>query len=148
MVINGPNLNMLGKRKPEIYGDLCLAKINQLISNEFDESPIEIDFFQSNEEGVLITKITACQEEYDAIVINPAAYSHYSIAILDAIKAINIPTVEVHLTNICSREEYRKKSITGEGCVGVISGFGYYGYIMAINSLINMLEKPNILKKW
>lgn len=140
MIINGPNLNMLGIREPEIYGNLDLAKINELISNEFNESFIEIEFFQSNDEGDLITKIQLCQENFNAIVINPAAYSHYSIAILDAIKAINIPTVEVHLSNICRREEYRKKSITGEGCIGVISGFGYYGYIMAINSLIHMLE--------
>lgn len=139
MVINGPNLNMLGKREPEIYGNLCLAEINELISNEFHESSMEIEFFQSNEEGVIINRILSTQGYCDAIVINPAAYSHYSIAILDAIKAISIPTVEVHLSNIFSREEYRKKSITGEGCIGVISGFGYYGYIMAINSLINIL---------
>jgi 3-dehydroquinate dehydratase-2 len=147
MVINGPNLNMLGRREPEIYGNLSLAKINELISNEFGKSPIEIEFFQSNEEGVLVTKIQVCQKDCDAIVINPAAYSHYSIAILDAIKAISIPTVEVHLSNICSREEYRRKSITGEGCIGVISGFGYYGYIMAINSLINILVNSSVLQK-
>lgn len=131
---------MLGKREPEIYGNLDLAKINELISNEFNESIIELEYFQSNDEGVIITKIQLCQEHFNAIVINPAAYSHYSIAILDAIKAINIPTVEVHLSNIYRREEYREKSITAEGCIGIISGFGYYGYIMAINSLRHMLE--------
>lgn len=136
LIINGPNLNLLGKREPKVYGDLFLEDINNTIKAEFKDK-VNIDFFQSNEEGKIVTKIGEAEKEYSSIVMNPAAYSHYSIAILDAIKSISIPVVEVHISNIYKREEYRKKSITAEGAVGVISGFGYYGYIMAIYFIMN-----------
>jgi len=139
LIINGPNLNMLGKREKGIYGNMTLEEINQLIAKEFESSNIIIGYFQSNEEGKLITEIQLAEEAYDGVIINPGAYSHYSIAILDAIRAIAIPVIEVHLSNIHSREEYRRKTVTGEGCLGIISGFGYYGYIMAVNALINTL---------
>ncbi len=132
LIINGPNLNLLGKREPDVYGNITLENINK---------DLKIDFFQSNEEGTIINKIIASEEKYNAIVINPAAYSHYSIAILDAIRSINIPVVEVHLSNIYRREEYRKKSVTAEASLGVISGFGYYGYIMAIEFILNNLVR-------
>ena len=139
LVINGPNLNMLGYREVGIYGDLSLEQINDKILNHFGDKDIKIDFYQSNQEGDIITKLQSSINNYNGIVINPAAYSHYSIAILDAIRSINIPVVEVHISNIYKREEYRRKSITAEGAVGVISGFGYYSYILAIDSLRNYL---------
>lgn len=135
-LINGPNLDLLGKRERDLYGDLSLKDINALISNEFKDLPVSIDFFQSNEEGKIITEIGNCIDKYDGLILNPGAYSHYSIAILDAIRSINIPVIEVHLTNIFSRENYRKNSVTAEGCLAVISGLGYAGYIFAIKALI------------
>lgn len=135
-LINGPNLDLLGKRERDLYGDLSLNDINTLISNEFKDLPVSIDFFQSNEEGKIITEIGNCIGKCDGLIINPGAYSHYSIAILDAIRSINIPVIEVHLTNIFSRENYRKNSVTAEGCLAVISGLGYAGYIFAIKALI------------
>ncbi|ENK1242448.1 type II 3-dehydroquinate dehydratase [Clostridium sporogenes] len=139
LIINGPNLNLLGKREPDIYGNITLEDINSKIKSHFKNENLKIDFFQSNEEGKIINKIIESEQKYDAIVINPAAYSHYSIAILDAIRSIVIPVVEVHLSNIYKREEYRKKSVTAEASLGVISGFGYYGYIMAIEFILNNL---------
>ncbi|ABS40209.1 type II 3-dehydroquinate dehydratase [Clostridium botulinum] len=143
LVINGPNLNLLGKREPDIYGNITLENINQKIKLHFKNEDLKIDFFQSNEEGKIIDKIIESEKKYNAIVINPAAYSHYSIAILDAMRSINIPVVEVHLSNIYKREEYRKKSVTAEASLGVISGFGYYGYIMAIEFILNNLVREN-----
>nr|WP_205910976.1 type II 3-dehydroquinate dehydratase [Clostridium sporogenes] len=139
MIINGPNLNLLGKREPDIYGNITLEDVNSKIESHFKNENLKIDFFQSNEEGKIINKIIESEQKYNAIVINPAAYSHYSIAILDAIRSIVIPVVEVHLSNIYKREEYRKKSVTAEASLGVISGFGYYGYIMAIEFILNNL---------
>lgn len=144
LVINGPNLNLLGKREPDIYGNITLENINQKIKLHFKNEDLKIDFFQSNEEGKIIDKIIESEKKYNAIVINPAAYSHYSIAILDAMRSINIPVVEVHLSNIYKREEYRKKSVTAEASLGVISGFGYYGYIMAIEFILNNLVREKI----
>jgi len=141
LVINGPNLNMLGKREKGIYGNVSLEEINHLITKEFEGSDVKIDYFQSNEEGKIITEVQLSEEAYDGVIINPGAYSHYSIAILDAIRAIHIPVIEVHLSNIHSREEYRRKTVTGEGCLGIISGFGYYGYIMAVNALSKYFDK-------
>ncbi|MHB9923931.1 type II 3-dehydroquinate dehydratase [Clostridium botulinum] len=141
LVINGPNLNLLGKREPDMYGNITLENIIQKIKLHFKNEDLKIDFFQSNEEGKIIDKIIESQKKYNAIVINPAAYSHYSIAILDAMRSINIPVVEVHLSNIYKREEYRKKSVTAEASLGVISGFGYYGYIMAIEFILNNLVR-------
>jgi 3-dehydroquinate dehydratase-2 len=137
LIINGPNLNLLGKRENDIYGELTLEEINLRIKEAFKHCSIAIDFYQSNHEGEIITKIQNANSEFNAIVINPAAYSHYSIGILDAIKAISIDVIEVHISNIYAREQYRRTSVISEACVGVISGLGYYGYIMAINALIN-----------
>lgn len=137
LLINGPNLNLLGKREKNLYGNYTLDEINHKICDYFHGKDIVIDFFQSNEEGKIITKLQESEGIYDGIVLNPGAYSHYSIAILDAIRSIQVDVIEVHLTNIYSREDYRRKSITSEGCIGVISGFGYFGYIMAITAFIN-----------
>lgn len=133
-------MNLLGIREKNIYGSTTLEDMNSTIMKNFDEDLVKINFYQSNIEGEIVSKIGDAPKEYNGIVINPAAYSHYSIAILDAIKSINIPVVEVHISNIYKREEYRRKSVTGEGCIGVISGFGYYGYIMAINYLLKNIK--------
>lgn len=140
LVINGPNLNLQGMREKEVYGSLTLEEINNLILQAFNSKNINIDFFQSNVEGEIINKLHESRISYSAVIINPGAYSHYSIAILDAIRCIDIPVVEVHLSNIFSREEFRQKSVTSSACMGVISGFGYYSYIMAINSMIEKLK--------
>ena len=137
LIINGPNLNLLGLREKNIYGTSTLNDINSMIVNKFKDSSIVFEFFQSNSEGEIVSKIQQAVLKQDGIVINPGAYSHYSIAILDAIRSIDIPVVEVHISNIFSREEYRKKSITAEGCIGLISGFGYYGYILAVDALLS-----------
>ncbi|GAA0115926.1 type II 3-dehydroquinate dehydratase [Clostridium senegalense] len=140
LVINGPNLNLLGNRETNIYGDMTLDQINKIITTKFlDIKDLKIDFYQSNYEGDIITKLHSAVGVYDGVVINPGAYSHYSIAILDAIKAYNIITIEVHISNIYKREEYRRKSVISEGCYGVISGLGYYGYILAIESILHTL---------
>ena len=133
LVINGPNINMLGVREKTIYGDLSYPKLVKMIEEKASQLGLEIECFQNNIEGEIVNKIQDAYGEFDGIIINPAAYTHYSIAILDALKAVSIPTVEVHLSNIHSREEFRHKSVTAPACVGQISGFGPYGYIMALD---------------
>lgn len=141
MVINGPNLNLLGVREKDIYGLKGLDKITHYIKEEGRKLDLDIECFQSNIEGEIINFIhNAYFENYDGIIINPGAYTHYSIAIYDALKGVNIPTVEVHLSNIYKREEFRHKSVTAKACIGQISGFGEYGYILAINALKNQIE--------
>ncbi|MGL5151726.1 MAG: type II 3-dehydroquinate dehydratase [Clostridium sp.] len=138
MVINGPNLNMLGVREKNIYGNKNFTDIINYINEEGIKLGVELDFYQSNIEGELINCIHKCYfEKYDGIIINPGAYTHYSYAIHDAIKSVSIDTVEVHLSNIHSREEFRKISVTAPACIGQISGFGYKGYILAIQALLN-----------
>jgi 3-dehydroquinate dehydratase-2 len=137
-IINGPNLNLLGKREPEIYGKLTLQDILAKLQSDFKD----IDFvnFQSNLEGELINKVHEFgfheATRYDAIVINPGGFSHTSVALADAIATCASPVVEVHLSNIYAREEYRHTSITGAKCVGVISGFSYLSYWLAVNYII------------
>ncbi len=138
LVINGPNLNFLGIREKDIYGSGTYEELCKFIKTKAEELNIDVHIVQSNIEGELINHIhTAYIQKYDGIIINPAAYTHYSIAIYDALKAVSIKTVEVHLSNIHSREEYRKKSVTAGACIGQISGFGFYGYAMALQGLIN-----------
>lgn len=140
LVINGPNINMLGIREKSIYGDMNYQGLCSYITKEATSLEIDIDIVQSNIEGELVTIIQEAMNTYDGIVINPAAYTHYSIAILDAIKAIDIPVVEVHISNIHSREEFRHKSVTASGCVGQICGFGIYGYVLGIHALKNIIH--------
>ena len=136
MIINGPNLNMLGIREKDIYGQTSYKDICTFIRAEADKLDVMIDLIQSNVEGELVEHIhRAYSEDFDGIIINPAAYTHYSIAIYDALNAANLPAVEIHLSNIYSREEYRKVSVTAPACIGVISGFGYYGYKLALDAL-------------
>ena len=139
LVINGPNLNMLGKREPHIYGNATLEDLECFIKDTF-ENKIDIEFFQSNHEGCIIDKLHESNDIFDGVVINPGAFTHYSYAIYDAIKSININCVEVHISNIHQRQEdFRKKSVTAGACIGQISGFGFYGYILAINAIINSI---------
>ncbi|RUA07798.1 MAG: type II 3-dehydroquinate dehydratase [Fusobacteria bacterium] len=133
LVINGPNINMLGVREKTIYGDLSYPKLIKMIEEKASQLGFEIECFQNNIEGEIVNKIQNAYGKFDGIIINPAAYTHYSIAILDAIKAVSIPTVEVHISNIHSREAFRHKSVTASACIGQISGFGPYGYIMALD---------------
>ena len=136
-VIHGPNLNFLGIREPEIYGSQTLEIINSSIKEYGKERDLDLTFFQSNSEGALIDYIQECHEdEIDGIVINPAAYTHYSYAIHDALKSVDIPAVEVHLSNINTREAFRKESVTAPACIGQIAGFGPQSYLLGIEALI------------
>jgi len=131
-IINGPNLNLLGKREKEIYGDKSFEEVfNQL--QEFAQSKsMDLSYFQSNHEGEIINKIHECMGDMDYIVINPGAFTHYSYSIYDAILAVKVPTIEVHISNIFSREEWRKKSVISPACVGIISGLGLDVYRLAL----------------
>ncbi len=144
MVLNGPNLNMLGIREPESYGKKSYLQLEEFIENCFEENGIEGVVLQSNSEGELIDFIHHAYSEYDAIVINPGAYTHYSYAVFDALKAVSLPAIEVHLSNIHSREDFRKKSVTAPACIGQICGFGFDGYKLAIEYLLrNIGEKDD-----
>lgn len=137
IVINGPNINILGKRELEIYGNLSYNDLVNELKSYAKDKGANLDEFQSNSEGALIDKLQELIDGgYDAVIINPAAYSHYSYAIYDALKAIKIKKVEVHLTNILARDEFRKNSVTAEACDGVISGFGFDSYKLAIDYLL------------
>lgn len=137
IVINGPNLNILGKREIEIYGNLCYTDLVNELKAYANDRGSSLDEFQSSSEGSIIDKLhELIDSDYDGIIINPAAYSHYSYAIYDALKAIKIRKVEVHLTNIFARDEFRKTSITAGACDGVISGFGFDSYKLAIDYLL------------
>ena len=140
LVINGPNINMLGIREKNIYGVNDYNSLIEKIKKEANELECQVDFFQSNIEGEIITSIQKALGVYDGIIINPAAYTHYSIGILDALKSVNIPAIEVHISNIHQREDFRKKSVTAEGCIGQISGLGFEGYTLALRGLVNLLK--------
>lgn len=141
LILNGPNINLLGIREKNIYGEGTYEDLCKFIQNKAKELSVEIDIIQSNIEGELVTYIQNAHGKYGGIVINPAAYTHYSIAIYDALKAVNIPTVEVHISNIHSREEYRKKSVIAPACMGQISGFGMLSYAMGLIALVDMMKQ-------
>ena len=136
LLIHGPNLNLTGKRETEIYGKKTLDDINSEIKNWTDKNKVKIDIIQSNYEGEIIDKIHSAQGNTDFIIINPGAFTHYSLAIRDAISGVGIPTIEVHLSNIYAREEFRAKSVIAPVCKGQISGFGPKSYILALESLL------------
>lgn len=142
LVINGPNINMLGIREPDIYGKSGYGDLCSLINTYAQNNNLDIDIFQSNHEGKIVDRIQDALGRYDGIVINPAAYTHYSIAILDALKAVSIPTVEVHISDISKREPFRQTSVTSEAAELVIKGKGFNGYIEAIEYLTGKLIKP------
>jgi len=141
LVIHGPNLNLLGIREKDIYGIETFESINKRIKFEAEKLNVQIEIFQSNHEGEIIDKIHSAIDNFDGILINPGALTHYSIAIRDALKGVNIPAVEVHLSNIHAREEFRSKSVTAAVCIGQISGFGSDVYILGLNALLMYLNK-------
>lgn len=141
LVVNGPNINFLGIREKNIYGKNTYKDLCDYVESEGKKLGVEVEVVQSNSEGEIIDFIQdAYNKKVDGIVINPGAYTHYSIAIYDALKGVNIPTVEVHISNIHTREEFRRKSVTAPACIGQICGFGFYGYIMGIMALRHNLQ--------
>lgn len=140
MVIQGPNLNMLGIREQHIYGPVKLEQIHGQMKEFATQNNVEIDFFQSNLEGEIVDKLQECYGEVDGIIINPAAYTHTSIAIRDAISAIGIPTIEVHISNIHRREDFRKENMIAPVCASSITGFGPFGYHLSMIGLIQILN--------
>lgn len=137
LVINGPNLNFLGIREKEVYGAKTYEDLCNYIREQGEKLNLNLTIKQSNIEGEIINFIQDAYKKYDGIVINPGAYTHYSIAIYDALKSVSIDTVEVHLSNIHKREEFRHKSVTAAACIGQISGFGFLGYKLALEALIS-----------
>ena len=137
LIINGPNLNMLGKREPGIYGKTTLKELEKICEDESKKFDYNISFFQSNSEAEIIEKIQKCQK-YDGLIINGGAFTHTSIAIHDALKVLKIPKIEVHISNIYNREEFRKKSFISPAVHGIIAGFGIDVYLIALGSLRNL----------
>ena len=141
LILNGPNLNLLGEREKKLYGNYSLENIRVMCEQICEKHKLECDFFQSNNEGGLIDKIQNANSIYDGIIINPAAYTHTSIAILDALRATSKPKIEIHISNIYAREDYRRKSITSEAVNGIICGFGENSYALAIEAMSKLIYK-------
>lgn len=140
LVLNGPNINMLGIREKNIYGDETYDSLLQLLKKTFQEIGVKGEIFQSNSEGALVGRIQAAYSDgTDGIIINPAAYTHTSIAILDALKAVSIPAVEVHISNVTEREAFRQVSYAGMACVKTIAGMGFHGYVEAVRFLVDYI---------
>ena len=139
LIVNGPNLNLLGNREKNFYGETTLEKIQYLCEQHCKINQIECFFYQSNHEGELIEKIQSVEKNYDGVIINPAAFTHTSIAILDALRTTSKPKIEIHISNIYAREDYRRKSVTSEAVNGVICGFGDNGYVLAIDAIKNLI---------
>ncbi len=140
LVMHGPNLNLLGKREPDIYGNLTLDDINKRVRALAGELGVEVSFFQSNHEGELVQKIQEAMGRYDAIVINPGAYTHTSVALRDAISSTGIPTIETHISNIYRREEFRKHSYISGVAAGQIAGFGADSYLLALRAAVSTVK--------
>ncbi|MDD5400211.1 MAG: type II 3-dehydroquinate dehydratase [Sulfurimonas sp.] len=141
VVIQGPNLNMLGVREQQVYGSMKLEQIHSQMRDFATQSGIEIEFFQSNFEGELVDKIQECYGDASGIIINAAAYTHTSIAIRDAISAVNLPTIEVHISNIHRREEFRKQNMIAPVCTSSIVGFGPFGYHLAMVGMVQIMNE-------
>jgi 3-dehydroquinate dehydratase-2 len=139
LFLNGPNLNLLGQREPGVYGNVSLNQIEARVRASAKERAVTLDFRQSNSEGELVTWVQEAKAEFDAIVLNAAAYTHTSVALRDAIAAVAIPTIEVHLSNIHAREEFRHESLLAPVCVGQITGFGAHSYILGLDAAINVI---------
>ena len=140
IIINGPNLNLLGDRETSIYGDISLKDIEKQSLEKCKKLNLDLFFCQSNNEGELIGFIHSAEKKFDGLIINPAAFTHTSVALLDALRAISKPKIEIHLSNIYNREDYRKNSITAEGVNGIICGFGALSYILAIEAINNLMN--------
>jgi len=141
LVIHGPNLDLLGKREPEVYGKTTLDEINNILKEEASRKNIELDIVQTDHEGDIVSQIGKASKKFSAIIINPAAYTHTSIAIRDAVKASNVPTIEVHLSNIYNREEFRHTSVIAPVATGQISGFGAHGYYLALLAVTKIVNE-------
>jgi 3-dehydroquinate dehydratase-2 len=141
LVLHGPNLNLLGEREPEIYGTQTLAQLNETIAAAAKELGIEVRCEQHNSEGTIVDALQAARKSFAGVVINPGAYAHYSYAIRDAIAAIAIPTIEVHLSNVAAREAFRRISVTAAACRGIVSGLGAAGYALALRALAEILSR-------
>jgi 3-dehydroquinate dehydratase II len=139
LFLNGPNLNLLGQREPDVYGRDTLAAIEAKVRDRTTQLKVEVDFRQSNLEGELVTWIQQAKGAFDVIVLNAAAYTHTSVALRDAISAVGIPTIEIHLSNIHAREEFRHRSLIAPVCVGQISGFGVNSYILGLEAAVNVI---------
>jgi 3-dehydroquinate dehydratase-2 len=140
LFLNGPNLNLLGQREPEVYGKATLADIEAKVRERAAKLGAEIGFRQSNLEGELVAWIQEAKGKFDVIVLNAAAYTHTSIALRDAIAATGVPTLEIHLSNVYAREEFRQKSLIAAVCRGQITGFGPYSYVLAVEAAVNAIE--------
>ena len=139
LVIHGPNLNLLGEREPEIYGSVTLAEINEDLKKKGQSSGFEVDIFQSNHEGAIIDRVQSAKEGWSGLIINPGALTHTSIALLDALLALDLPIIEVHLSNIHRRESFRRQSYTARAATGLIAGLGARGYLLALEAMADLL---------
>lgn len=141
LVIHGPNLNMLGTREPEVYGHRTLQELDDLIADHAKQRGMEVTAFQSNHEGAIIDRLQLAESEgFAAVVINPGAYTHTSVAIYDAIRGVGIPVIEVHISNIHAREDMRTRSVTAAACTGAITGFGFHSYLLGIDAAAAVLK--------
>jgi 3-dehydroquinate dehydratase-2 len=140
LVVNGPNLNLLGHREPEVYGTSTLSDIEDALAVRAAQFEVGIGFFQSNHEGAIIDRMHAAVGEYDGIILNPGALTHYSYALRDAIAGVGLPVVEVHLSNIAAREGFRSVSVTAPACLGQVSGFGALSYLFGLEALVAALR--------
>lgn len=140
LFLNGPNLNLLGQREPGVYGKTSLKEIEAQVRDTAKAKDVILDFRQSNNEGELVTWIQQARQEFDAIVLNAAAYTHTSVALRDAISAVDIPTIEIHLSNIHARESFRHQSLIAPICVGQICGFGPHSYILGLEAAVNVIR--------
>lgn len=143
LYLNGPNLNLLGQRETHVYGRTTLAEIEAKVRQRAKQHGVEIDFRQSNLEGQLVGWIQEAKDKFDVIVLNAAAYTHTSIALRDAIAAVGVPTIEIHLSNVHAREDFRQKSLIAPVCCGQILGFGQDSYVLAVEASINVIESKN-----